>query len=407
MLLKRTFLIIALLIFGIKTDSCTIFYIEKDGIILAGNNEDWKDNATKLFFYPASNGKKAWIKFGFGNGFPQGGMNENGLFWDGTSGPHLPMPVSEATKRKLQTPIMQTIIEECANVEDAKVILEKFYCEDQYKAQYLIGDSEGNSIIVEGDNFLEKNKKYQVLTNFYQSNPELGGYPCWRYDKACEILNEIDELTPTEIGKVLASTHQNGNYPTQYSNIYDLKNQLIYLFYFHKYEEFVLIDLKAELKKGRREFNIPALFSNVEIISPAMNELVSANQITFKWKGITDSLYEIVYSTNPDFSESNTEIVLHAKNSTNEIQFMMLPFLVFLFFMNIKRKKYFLVLLFFVLLGGINCTNEESIPNSDSSFSKTIDHLIPGQTYYWKIKAKANFQNDFKSETIVYKFTIE
>ena len=74
-----------------------LFYT-KEGIIYAGNNEDWKDNATMMFFYPSAQKKNGWIKFGWASGFPQGGMNEKGLFWDATSGPHLAMPHSESTK---------------------------------------------------------------------------------------------------------------------------------------------------------------------------------------------------------------------------------------------------------------------------------------------------------------------
>ena len=57
------------------------FYIEKEGIIFAGNDEDWKDNAPMMFFHPSPVGRKnGWIKFGWASGLPQGGMNEKGLF---------------------------------------------------------------------------------------------------------------------------------------------------------------------------------------------------------------------------------------------------------------------------------------------------------------------------------------
>ncbi len=41
--------------------------------------------------------------------------------------------------------LMQKVIEECANIKEALEIFANYYCEDQYKAQYLIGDSLGNS----------------------------------------------------------------------------------------------------------------------------------------------------------------------------------------------------------------------------------------------------------------------
>lgn len=62
--------------------SCTGLYdlVRQGNIVLAGNNEDWKDPWPMMFFYPATEEKYGWIKFGWGGGFPQGGMNDQGLF---------------------------------------------------------------------------------------------------------------------------------------------------------------------------------------------------------------------------------------------------------------------------------------------------------------------------------------
>ena len=139
------FVLISLLFTGIQVYSCTIFYIAKDNKIFAGNNEDWEDPYSKMWFYPPENNKHGWIKFGWGSGFPQGGLNDQGLFWDASSCAYLAMPVSEENKEIFAGALMQKVIEECANIEEALEIFANYYCEDQYKAQYLIGDSLGNS----------------------------------------------------------------------------------------------------------------------------------------------------------------------------------------------------------------------------------------------------------------------
>lgn len=221
---------VLILLFSINALSCTIFYLSNDSIILAGNNEDWKDPYSKMWFYPSEDNKYGWIKFGWGSGFPQGGMNDQGLFWDGTSGPYLEMPYSESNKEKYPGPIMQKVIAECANVREASDIFSNYYCEDQYKAQYLVGDSKHNSIIVEGDSIISMEDNCLILTNFYHSNPELGGYPCWRYNIANEMITSNNSYTTYLIGSILSATHQEGKYPTQYSQIYDLQNCQIYLF---------------------------------------------------------------------------------------------------------------------------------------------------------------------------------
>ena len=92
--------------------SCTIFYVVQGNKIFAGNNEDWKDPHSIMWFYPVENNKHGWIKFGWGSGFPQGGMNDQGLFWDGSSCAYLAMPYSEANKEKYPGPLMEKVIEE-------------------------------------------------------------------------------------------------------------------------------------------------------------------------------------------------------------------------------------------------------------------------------------------------------
>ncbi len=404
------FILLSILFTGNQLYSCTIFYVIKDNKILAGNNEDWEDPYSKMWFYPPENNKHGWIKFGWGSGFPQGGMNDQGLFWDGTAGPYLAMPFSEVHKEKYPGPLMQKVIEECANIEEALEVFAEYYCQDQYKAQYIVGDSSGNSIIVEGDNIIPIQGNYQVLTNFYLSHPDLGGYPCWRYETATDMLSGNYDLTTYFIGSILDATHQEGKYPTQYSNIYDLKNCLIYLFYFHNYEEFIIIDLTEELEKGYRSFDIPGLFSKVKLLSPINGKEVDSTLVTFIWKGIPGNSYTVIYSTDPDFSEYNSTYLpnkhLNTISHSNLIYF--LPGLFLLIFPWVKRKK--IVISFMITLSvtlfSYQCKKEETPSPAEQviEFTETINGLLPDTTYYWKVNAHAVNQDDFFSETVIQYF---
>ena len=404
------FVLLSILLTGIQLYSCTIFYVVKDNKILAGNNEDWEDPYSKMWFYPSEDNKHGWIKFGWGSGFPQGGMNDQGLFWDATAGPYLAMPFSEAHKEKYPGPLMQKVIEECANIEEALEVFAEYYCEDQYKAQYIVGDSAGNSIIVEGDSIIPIQGNYQVLTNFYHSHPDLGGYPCCRYETATEMLSGNYDLTTYFIGSILDATHQEGKYPTQYSNIYDLKNCFIYLFYYHNYEEFIIIDLTEELKNGYRSFDIPGLFSKVKLLSPINGNEVDSTSVTFIWKGIPGNSYEVIYSTDPDFSKYNSTCLtnkpLNTINHSSLIYF--LPGLFLLMFPWIKRKKivFSSMIILSVALFSYQCKKEET-PSPEEQvveFTEKINGLLPDTTYYWKVKALPVIQNDFYSETLTQYF---
>jgi hypothetical protein len=398
-----------ILLFGTKSFSCTIFYLKNDTIILAGNNEDWKDPNSKMWFYPAANDKHGWIKFGLGSGFPQGGMNDQGVFWDATSGPYLEMPYSEAYKELYQGPLMKKIIEECASIEDATTVFSNYYCTDQYRAQYLVGDAKFNSIIVEGDSIISMQDGHLILTNFYHSHPQLGGYPCWRYDIALDMITGSEDYTTYLVGSILSATHQEGKYPTQYSQIYDLINCRIYLFYYHNYEEFVLIDLQEELKKGYRSFDIPALFARIKMLSPYSGEKISSTSVAFTWEGKPGYNYELMFSTDPEFNECKSETFTTGRQSLNSNLTAVL-LLAGLLLIIPKNKSPMLrrQILMFLFLGvlGLHCQKDDNTEEEDQVvvMNQTIENLLPNTTYYWKIKSNPISQHDFQSETVTKHF---
>jgi len=394
----------------IKSKGCTIFYISKDGYVLAGNNEDWKDPKTIYYIYAPSLSINGWIKFGFAGGFPQGGMNEHGLFWDATGCAYLAMPVSEKNKEKYNGPIMKKIMEECATIEDAKGILEKYYCEDQYRAQYLIGDSTGSSMIVEGDNILMKTGDCQVLTNFYQSHPELGGYPCWRYERATSMLKEAESVSPYLIGAVLSATHQEGMYPSQYSNIYDLRNRYIYLFYFHNYEEFLTIDLIKEMNNGSQRHDLPEIFSNIKVMAPDENKVILKSSISLKWNGIKSTEYDVYCSTDANFLNCVPIRVKTSNTSKNEniVGFLILC-MGFTAMVGLKRNQKSIIAtfaVFVILLCSVKCEKADMAPDNSigEKWSLHVDDLEKGKDYYWKIVAYPNGSESIFTETIVHHF---
>ena len=99
--------------------------------------------------------------------------------------------------------------------------------------QYFIVDRFGNSAIIEGDEIIYREGSYQVITNFLQSDPEHGWYPCWRYDTAVNMLESMEELTVEYFAQICEATHQEGAYPTVYSYVNDLQNNIMYLYHYY------------------------------------------------------------------------------------------------------------------------------------------------------------------------------
>jgi len=56
-----------------------------------------------------------------------------------------------------------------------------------------------------------------------QTHPEIGGYPCWRYDTAVSMLENMTALSVDYFKDICNATHNDGYYPSVTSNIYDFK----------------------------------------------------------------------------------------------------------------------------------------------------------------------------------------
>jgi len=261
------FLTIAFVLNQAIVRACTIVMASKNGIVLVGNNEDWKNRKTKMWFIPASKGEYGRVCFGFDRdfGFAQGGMNDQGLFIDANAIAPTDWKSTEG-KPTFTGSLMDQILTECATVEDAVAFFEKYNMPSLRRARFPIADRTGASMVVEWGNgkvqFVKKTGDYQISTNFVISECPDGNYPCWRYNKADSIFRQTDGMSVDLIRDILDATHQEGRYATVYSNIFDLKNGIVYLYHLYDFDHGIKIDLEKELKQGRKSVDIPSLFSD-------------------------------------------------------------------------------------------------------------------------------------------------
>ena len=284
--------------------SCTVFHVSNENVVFGGNNEDWSDPDTYIYFIPSSENEFGRAIVGYsGNYWIQGGMNEKGLFWDGLACLYLEV-LNSAGKPYYNGHIFDYILDVCETCDEALAILDQYNMRILERAQILCGDRYGDSFIIEGDVNHNKNEYYQVGTNFYLSLNPNPPYPCWRYTTALGLFESIDaeSLSLDFCSSVLDVVHQEGDYPTQYSTVYDLKNKLIYLYHNHNYNEVEVFNLTEELKLGYHSYSIPELFEgNLPPYKPAMPEGPSSgkagteysysssatdpdgDQLTYKW----------------------------------------------------------------------------------------------------------------------------
>lgn len=258
----RKALLAALVLAGafgpIPAAACTGFCAKSKGLALVGNNEDWNNPRSRIWFVPAEKGAYGRMFVGFNNGFPQGGMNDQGLFFDGFATPRLEMASTPDREIYFGNPATKALAE-CATVDEVVRLFDKYTRPGS--AVLFFADRNGDAVAIEPEAAVRKKDWFFVQTNFYQSRTPPGTETCQRFKIATRMLEDSRGAISVDLfRRILAATHQEGNATTQYSNIYDLTARVMYLYHFHSFENVVRIDLAEELRKGPHKLEIPSLF---------------------------------------------------------------------------------------------------------------------------------------------------
>jgi hypothetical protein len=122
--------------------------------------------------------------------------------------------------------------------------------------QIFVADQTGDAVIIEGDELIRINGDYQICTNFLQSNPDLGGYPCWRYEY---LTNALENDTTPSVPYFRSLLDHVQIYP-QYSWIFNPNNLSLYVYHFHDYDQVVQFDLTQEFNKNAYSFELASMF---------------------------------------------------------------------------------------------------------------------------------------------------
>lgn len=266
---------------GFIVDACSIFLVSDHSTVLVGNNEDTPLTDAKITFTPATDKKYGKMVFSFDSfrdGFPQGGMNTEGLFFDIAVSPALEVIFPPELVRSDSHLVLEKILEECSTTKDAVDMASKYTLEGIQGVQIFFADKTGDAAVIGAGNDKRvhvtwKKDKFLLLTNFNLENPQAGGYPCYRYSLATEMLKENSEPSVANLRALLWALHTEGPATTFYSNIYDLKNGVMYLYYFHNFEMPFKIELNEELKKGLHTVTVESLFPRKPFAAVATQEL--------------------------------------------------------------------------------------------------------------------------------------
>ena len=247
--------------------ACTIFMASSGTEVLAGNNEDWYTINSYIQFVPGEEGEYGQVYFGTSEWYAEGGMNTMGLFYDAAAIPAVQMnDHPEKIWQSNWPPVI--MLESCANVSEAIQMFNSSRFDTSISYQLLVADSNGDAaVFAPGDDgewryILKDSEEFLVVTNFNLAiSPNYSGR--LRYNTATNMLEEMgSNLTADYFTTILDAVHNptGGGIETIYSNICDLVNRDVYLFYSHNFDQVVKFNLEEELEQGVHLYKIADLF---------------------------------------------------------------------------------------------------------------------------------------------------
>jgi len=263
-----SFLFVAL--FAPPVSSCTIFVVKRNGIVIAGANEDHhaieKHAGHWVRFFPAeAQGEFGYVSFGydFSPLADQAALNEAGLFYDYNALPNRVGAKQGAEPADIRK--IKEMLKTCRTVEEALEFLALYDFAGMAKAQMVIGDATGTSAIVDRRTVTKRDlgTNYQIGTNFRASTTPRNAITCWRYNLCNRTLSNEKPISIESVRKLLEkSMPKDRRLVSWYTNIYDLKSAKIHVFRKGDFSKAVVIDLKKELQNGKREIDMDELMES-------------------------------------------------------------------------------------------------------------------------------------------------
>jgi hypothetical protein len=256
---------------------CTVLTVSQGNRVFFGGNDDYINRDSTYWVDPGSEARYGAsryraIYFGEPDNVQQG-FNEKGLAYDSNG-----LPPASVTSHPGRKPVYGGhssyfihILQECATVEEVIAWVQEHQWHEAMHYQMHFADATGDAVVISagpdgkvaftrkptGDGFL-------VSTNFNVANPSNGGYPCWRYSRAEEMLSEIqgqDDLTVERVASIMEAVHVEGPSGwTLYSVVADLRQRLVYVYFMFQYDAPIVLSIDEEIARPESSRPVSELF---------------------------------------------------------------------------------------------------------------------------------------------------
>lgn len=275
--LKYAAIILTVLALGSTANgiACTIVSgVDSDEVTWAGNNEDMFFHFdTSIEVLPRSEGRIGAFVVTYNDGFPQGGVNEKGLFFDFNALPQVGIERYRDWDGKSDIPEglnpIFDMIQRFDNVPDALNYLDQYRWEPMLAAQMHIADARGNLAVFAGDGICWK-KRYQVSTNFrvctgsVEQKLEDNPVGRWRYPIADTTLKS--GVTFDSIKATLKNTAQPKMVSTIYSFITNLDTTDTHFYYGADFDNAYTFNVSELVNKGKAKYLMRDIFADAPLV---------------------------------------------------------------------------------------------------------------------------------------------
>ncbi len=246
--------------------ACSACKITANGHTWFLNNEDNWRLGSRLWFEPGKDGQLGAAFFGYGDGLPQGGMNEAGLAYDALT-VYQKKIINTSGKPSIgdREAFLRKIMTSCRTADDVARMASAYFREGLDGGVFIYVDAAGKYTIMEPDTVWTGADPHYVIANFCPSTTaEEDRLAFARYKRGKDFLDApVSEAGPAYLLKALDTMHvcrgKIGD-GTLHSYIADLTAGTIDLYFYHDYTRVKRFNLKEELAKGPHRYDIAALF---------------------------------------------------------------------------------------------------------------------------------------------------
>jgi hypothetical protein len=253
-------------------NACSMYKITVDGKTMVGTNEDAWRTTSSIWFETGAKGEYGACytgsrRIGENVFAAQSGMNEHGLVYSRLASYHPFDPNKTKTNRKtIQRPddFLKQILHICKDVDEVYAYLEQYDHSIFIDDIFIFVEPSGRYLIVEPYTMQIGNEANYVLSNFCPSiTQEEQRRNLDRYRKGKDFLSKGAEISLdycTSLSDTMHVCREKIGDGTLLTGIWDTKNRIVHLYFYHDYSNAISFNIDEEIAKGNSSFDVTKLF---------------------------------------------------------------------------------------------------------------------------------------------------